>query len=385
MSAQSLWNRLRELLHGGMRQRVTLAGLLYTAALLMVGLAAFASANNLLFLLLAAMLATFLVSGFISRLDLAALELDFQLPEHVSARRKFTGRITVHNEKRWMPSFSVHLTGARNNGFSSRLYFPVIPGGATVEERIEVEFARRGLHRDSSFHFSTRFPFGFTERRAQVHLRREVLVYPCLDPRPGFETLLASIQGDLDSQLRGHSGDFYRIRPYQYMESARHVDWKASAHSREIQVREFTREQDPLIHLYLDLNVPPAHNEWFERAVDCCAFLAWRIAAHGSRIHFRTQNFALRLPEDGDVYTMLKYLAVVAPLQGRMPGAPNDEPGVQLAFTPSPELMHDAGWQNARLLGPGDFLPDGALAASGGPGEPGRRRAGNGPHLHHDR
>ena len=33
------------------------------------------------------MLATLLVSGFVSRLCLAALELDFLVPEHVSAGR----------------------------------------------------------------------------------------------------------------------------------------------------------------------------------------------------------------------------------------------------------------------------------------------------------
>ena len=36
-----------------------------------------------MFLILAAMLATFMVSGFVSRLGLAGLELDLILPQHI--------------------------------------------------------------------------------------------------------------------------------------------------------------------------------------------------------------------------------------------------------------------------------------------------------------
>jgi hypothetical protein len=43
--------------------------------------------------------------------------------------------------------------------------------------------------------------------------------------------------------------------------------------------------------------------------VDCCAFLAWRLAGKAVGIHSRTQDFNLRLPEEGDIYTILKYLA----------------------------------------------------------------------------
>ena len=53
------------------RYRVTRAGLLFTIAISIVAFAAVVSANNLLFLVLAAMMATLLVSGLVSRLCLA--------------------------------------------------------------------------------------------------------------------------------------------------------------------------------------------------------------------------------------------------------------------------------------------------------------------------
>jgi uncharacterized protein (DUF58 family) len=99
-----------------MRKQVTRLGLLFTMSCLLVALAAFASANNLLFLILAAMIATLMVSEFISRLSLAGLELDFLLPEHLCAGRKFTGRIVIRNAKVWMPSFSIHVAASSDSG-----------------------------------------------------------------------------------------------------------------------------------------------------------------------------------------------------------------------------------------------------------------------------
>jgi len=79
------WPWLRSALDHGTRQQVTRLGLLFTLTCVLVSLAAFVSANNLLFLVVATMLSVLLVSGLVSRLGLAGLELDSALPEHSSA------------------------------------------------------------------------------------------------------------------------------------------------------------------------------------------------------------------------------------------------------------------------------------------------------------
>src|ERR1700722_1122420 len=269
-----------------LRQTITRVGMTYFATLAVVATAAVLSANNLLFLILAAMLATLLVSGFISKLGLAGLELDLVLPEHISARRKIRAGIRLKNLKHWVPSFSIHLAGAPQSGLESILYFPVIPGGAVLEESVELYFPKRGAHRERSFQFSTRFPFGFAERRENVTARHDVIVYPCLDPQPGFEALLVSVSGEMEALQRGRGHDFYRIRPYEAMESARHVDWKATAHTGDLQVREFAREQDHRVVIYFDLDAAFEHTPWFEAAVDSAAFLAYHLAERGAHVRF---------------------------------------------------------------------------------------------------
>src|SRR5262245_23205026 len=285
-------------------RRISRGGFLFTFASVLVGAAAVVSGNNLLFLVLSTMVSVLLVSGLVSKLGLAGLELDFALPEHVSVGRTVAATLAVRNTKSWMPSFSVRVGGVVSDydgrGSSildSSVYFPIIPGGATLAEHVDVFFPKRGTYSQNTFAFSTRFPFGFREKTARVSLLREIVVYPSIDPHPGFEELLAEIHGELESHYRGRGSDFYRIRPYEAFESARHVDWKATAHTRTLQVREFSRDQERPVEIYLDRNVPAGEEEWFERSVDCCAFLAWRMAQHHIRFRFRSQGFQSRVPE----------------------------------------------------------------------------------------
>ena len=344
----ALWKKLRAWVEGGLEQRITAAGLAFTILIGMVGAAAFISSNNLLFMVLAALLATLLISGFVNRLLLAGLELEFLLPEHLCARQKSMARILVRNLKRAVPSFSIHLSGKARSGFHGELYFPLLQGNSTSEESVEVRFEKRGLYEENSFSFSSRFPFGFAERRINVTLRGSVLVYPAVDPQPGFENLLDQLSGEITAHFRGRGSDFYRIRPYEALESSRHVDWKATAHTGELQVREFAREQEHYVEIVLDLDTTA--DAEFEHAVECCAYLIVHLSARGARIRVRTQAFDASIPEQGDVYTILKYLALVAPIPGRPPVVPDDEKSFALVFTSSPERMLEAGWHHARVL-----------------------------------
>lgn len=337
------------------RKLITRGGLLFTVALMLVGTAALASANNLLFLVLATMLSVLLVSGFVSRLCLAGLELDFAAPEHVCAGRTIAATLAVRNVKGWMPSFSIRVSGSADDEeqpaiLKSAVYFPVIPGGATLEEPVDLSFARRGAYRQNSFVFSTRFPFGFRDKTHRVALSREMVVYPSIDPQPGFEELYAAISGDLEVHTRGRGSDFYRIRPYEALESARHVDWRASAHTGVLQVREFSREQERAVEIFLDRDLPPGWEDWFERAINCCAFLAWRLSQQGASVRFRSQDFHLRLPEEGDVWVILKYLALISPARNREPEPPADVTSFQIVFSPSPNRMDALGWTPARVV-----------------------------------
>jgi uncharacterized protein (DUF58 family) len=321
------------------------AGLLYMLALAFTGAGAFLSGNNLLFLVFASMLALLLVSGFISRLVLSGLELELLLPENVSARMPTAARVRIRNLKRLTPSFSIELAGEGDPAhnapaiLTNPVYFPMIPGRATVEAPVTVVFPYRGRHKENLFSISTGFPFGFLRKSTRVALRRETIVYPALDPRPGTDMLLDSLAGELETHLRGDGHDFYRVRPYEPQDNARHVDWKSTAHAGELQVREFTRDQQGVVEILFDRRIESGRRQRFEELVENCACLAWRLADRDARIWFRSQRFALALPEEGGIYDLLRYLALVDPLVGgkESPGEfVSDDPNLQVVFSLGP-------------------------------------------------
>jgi uncharacterized protein (DUF58 family) len=310
-----------------LRYRVTRGGALFAMALALTGAGAFASGNNLLFLIFSAMLALLLVSDFLSRLVLSGLELELLLPEHVSARVPTPARIRLRNVKRLTPSFSIELTGVPgilNHEppiLTTPLYLPLIPGHAVIEAPIHVTFPHRGRHRENLFALSTKFPFGFMRKSTTVALRRETIVYPALEPSEEAQAVFDELAGEIEKNVRGAGTDFYRIRPYETSDGARMVDWKSSAHSGALQVREFSREQQCAVDLFLDRRIPPGAVEAFERAVERCAFVVWELSGRDVEVCFRSQRFAFALPEEGEVYAILRFLALAEPIVTLGPSA----------------------------------------------------------------
>ncbi|HYZ85130.1 MAG TPA: DUF58 domain-containing protein [Bryobacteraceae bacterium] len=349
-SLRQIFSNLRHALQSGVRQQITSTGLIFSLLVALIGVAAFASANNLLFLLLAALLATLLISGFVSRLGLAGLQLDIELPEHIAARKPVIMHFLVKNTKWWTPSFSITLSGGPKSALPAPIYIPVLPSNSVLREPVELRFDKRGVYRENLFQFSSRFPFDFTHRRERVWLEQEILVYPCIDPQPGFEMLLSEVNGDLDARIRGRGTEWYRVRPYEHFESARYVDWKATAHTGQLQVREFAKEKDPSIHLLLDLRVEASEAAWFEAAVDYCAFMVWRLSEQHTRIRFVTQHFDRTVPDETDVYTVLRYLARVVP-DRHVTFPPIDvSADMHIAVCSSPERLAGTPWATARVV-----------------------------------
>jgi uncharacterized protein (DUF58 family) len=252
--------------------------------------------------------------------------------------------VRLRNLKRLTPAFSIELSGLSGSSIlKDPVYFPLVPGRAMVEAAVQVVFPHRGRHRENLFAISTKFPFGFLRRSTTVALRRETIVYPALEPQAEMEVLLDSISGKIDSHNQGSGRDFYRIRPYEAYDNARHVDWKSSAHTGSLQVREFSRDRQRTIEIFFDRRIAPGQQQRFEELVENCAFLAWELCERGerdARLWVRSQKFALAIPEEGEIRDLLKFLALVDPLMLLNPGEgdqsvedPVDQANLQIIFS----------------------------------------------------
>jgi uncharacterized protein (DUF58 family) len=335
---------------------VTRAGIVYVLVTLLIGIAALNTGNNLLYIVVAAMLAAILVSGVVSAWVLRWLELDVRLPEHLFAGRAVLGRIVLHNPRRLLPSFSIRVVSTRKKRkkpvkqwrweattfafpfnrpseqqwlrlpdrrlrrvtvlppppgiFQGMAYFPFIPPQAEVSADLELRFEQRGRYREDSFGLATRFPFAFLTKTRHVSLPREVLVYPRIEPTDELGEILPVVRGEWESFVRGRGSDLYCIREYMPEDSARHVDWKATAKSGSLKVREFAREDERRVCIAFDNPEPGLISERaYEKAVDLTASLAWHFSTQEAEVSFVVPGH----PRTRDLHEFLAWLAVIEP------------------------------------------------------------------------
>jgi uncharacterized protein (DUF58 family) len=332
---------------------VTKVGIVYVAIVLVIGIAALNTGNNLLYIVVAAMLAAIVVSGFASAMVLRGLELDVRLPEHVFAGRPMLGRIVLRNPRRWLPSFSVNVVPvektvdkhwrwmpatfavppgrppgrhwiqfrdyklrrvaktARPPGiFEGAAYFPYIPAGRELTADLELRFDRRGRYQQKSFGLATRFPFAFLTKTRRMPLVREIIVYPRVEPADEFFEVLPMITGEFETFVRGRGDDLYLIREYMPEDSARHVDWKATAKSGSLKVREFSREDERKLRIVFDNPDQGVVSEKaYEDAVALAASLSWHFSGENTEISFVSQGYS----GEPDIYRFLAHLAVAQP------------------------------------------------------------------------
>ncbi len=336
---------------------VTREGAIYLVLVLVIGIAALNTGNNLLFIVVSAMLSAVLVSGIASAIVLLGLELDVIVPEHLFVGTVAAARLVLRNKNRWVPSFSVSVVPPKVNRrkrhihfhrssfrfppksepgkewfrwpdlslswaleppppadlFRGTVYFPFIAARQTAQAEIELRFNKRGSYVQNSFGLQSKFPFSFLTKTRTIAMKREIIVYPPVEATDEFFEMLPLITGEFEAYVRGRGYDLYRIRDYGPEDSARHVDWKATARTGDLKVREFTREDERKLRLVFDNPSPDAISpQSYERGVALAASLAWHFAAGTTKLSFAASDYS----GAADVYDFLRYVALVQPAEG---------------------------------------------------------------------
>ena len=306
---------------------LTRMGCMYLVFVLLVSLAAVRAGSNALYALLAVTLSAVVVSGIISRNTMKQLALTVQTPDRIFAGKTVITRVSLTNTKRLFPSLAIFVEEmkpdvSRNAPEKERraAFFPVLRAGETRSERLEQSFPRRGRRRQT-LQVATRFPFGFFQRRDPLP-SQELLVYPAIGEVPEFLRTDA-ITGRRESRRRGSGENFYSIREYQEGESARVIDWKATARARKLMAREYASDDEIRCLLILDTHRVPENSalenfeendpagELFEKAVSLAAGLAVHFIKNGAFLEFLTPEF--HIPGDSGerhLYLILEALAV---------------------------------------------------------------------------
>jgi len=246
---------------------VTSGGAIFILILMVVGFAAWNTGNNLLFMIFSLLASSLFVGGIAARASLRDLIVSARFPDHIFAGEAAPVIVTLRNAKRVFPSFSILVEARgpnepRNNKNRNRglrfvkrplAYFTYVPRRAAAEQRVEQLFQSRGHVLINGFELSTRFPFGFFRFRRRLRARDvDIVVYPMPEPIGDELHLLPTYAGRMASVRRGVGQDLFSLRDYQPQDDLRHIDWKATARSRNLTVREFTAEDERRITIVFD-------------------------------------------------------------------------------------------------------------------------------------
>ena len=312
----------------------TSGGGVFLVIIIVVGFAAWNTGNNLLFLVFSLLCSTLFVGWIAARTSLRDLTVSARFPDHIFAAEPAPVIVTVRNTKRLMPSFSIFVEARGPNSddsarrrYAKRLlaYFSYVPHHASAEQRVEQLFPKRGHVLIDGFELSTRFPFGFFRRRRRLRARNvDIIVYPKPEVISDELHLLPMYAGRIPALRRGAGHDLFSMRDYQPQDDLRHIDWKATARSRRLTVREFTSEDERRVTIVLDTRLPGEPNDVlrqrFEKGVVQTASLLK---------HFVEERAEVRLVLGDEVgpfgsgieqlYRCLRRLALVTPVEVAQP------------------------------------------------------------------
>jgi len=297
------------------KAEISLPGALLILLSMGIGLAAYNSSSNILFITLSLLLSSLILSGLLSWQNLRHVEAELLACSGCRAGvRSFIGASIGKTRGRgpawglwcefaaWpqglLPSRSSEsehpgsrtslrqrLSRADSLRSEGRVHLGLqVPPGQSLEAQWEWVPPSRGEWIVSLEGLGSQFPFGFL--RKVLSLRKEARVI--VRPAPlRVERLQAGgpggSQGGSSRQVRGDGVDLAGLRRYQEGDSHRLVHWKASARQRQLLVRVNADERRASWCLRLD----PFASHWresdqFEKAVSLAAMLASQLHQEGT-------------------------------------------------------------------------------------------------------
>jgi uncharacterized protein (DUF58 family) len=195
--------------------KLTKSGSIFFVFLLALITTSMATGNNLLFLILASLLAFMIVSGIESELNIRHLKATRSLPREIYAGRAAMVTYTVANPKR--DSTRLYLED------QGRVKLPGISRGFPESAKQAVVFGKRGRHRLGAISISTTYPYGLFKKSITFDLEDEFIVFP----GPVACDYLSS-HGPSGENRGGARDSISHVRPYAPGDPLSSVAWKKS-------------------------------------------------------------------------------------------------------------------------------------------------------------
>lgn len=201
--------------------------------------------NNLLFLVVSALLAFMAATGYAGMLNIKGVIPELLPPDEIFAGTPARFNLLLRNKKRYIPSFLIRLSVAGNG----ETLLPFVGSAENLASTMTLTFPERGRQTVGRISVSSPFPVNFFTRYWNYSSDTACIVYP--RPLPSADNGAgddAARPGSGTKEIRGLDGELEGIREYSGAEPLRAIHWKLSARGEELLVKEFgSRSAPPLI------------------------------------------------------------------------------------------------------------------------------------------
>ena len=269
--------------------RTTREGKAFLFVTVGVGVAAFNTGNNLLFLVLGFMLSLIVLSGVLSEIAIRGIRVSRRIPERCHAGSVTLIELVLFNKKKRAPSYSLEVEDvASAMATERRCYFLKVAAQAEQAATYRRTPKRRGMLMLEGFRVATRYPFGLFEKWRVVTAPAQLLVYPALVSTAELSQAMLALGQEGILNRFGSSAEPAELRAYQEGDEARRIHFRRSAALGQLVVVERYAEAGARLSLLLD-NARPGHTsstweEAFEYAVSLAASLAVSAVSQGQTV-----------------------------------------------------------------------------------------------------
>ncbi len=287
---------------------LTREGRRFLLATFLIGVAALNTGNNLIYLILALMLAVAILALAVALMNLTGLSVSLLVDPPAFCGEARPGSIVLKNAGKFLSSSSVRI---ESDALDQPVYVPSVAAGTVRGEEAVFRFARRGILKHGDALLRSSFPFILFERRVKANVSGETLVYPRRIP---VDRIVGdqSVYGDDGVLRRGVSGDdLVSLREFRSGDDRRDIHWKASAKRSTLLVREYAGRETRNVTIFLD-NQMPHEPRLFEKAVAAAASLCDHFLMQGDSVRLITCRkvvpFGVGIEH---LFTILDILAVI--------------------------------------------------------------------------
>ena len=234
---------------------------------LLLGFGAVNTGNNLIYLLVSALLGFMVISGILGKRNLDGLQVRLRFADEIYDGHPTLVGVELTNQRRFLPAQLIEVQLGQE---PEPVLFPLVPAGEQEAGRLPLTLHGRGPRTFSAIRIRSRFPINFFVRSLPMAIAEKCVIFPapqaCAPPPTSSGRLPA---GEQAVPQRGQEGDVDRIHEYRPGDPLRLIHWKLSAKHDQLRVKDLAAVSgDPL---WVDPRACPGAS--LEERLRCAVYL----------------------------------------------------------------------------------------------------------------